>query len=630
MHRLVAEFRVELEKMDVDLDGLDRRIGHLEANLDGIQAKQEEASRRTGTDVYASSRGWIVTRRGLGPDSGRVPLSRLAAQFGEMGMKSVPAPGLLFDARLRVWNSLGRVYEEPITPEIEVRKITFTNFNEVATLQVGDYYKSFTPLTLYNDDPWHTRLKPTYFERIFADAEDLTLTDQGPAWHLRGVNVKTKENWPDHPILTRAALDVFFNRISSGGSKFAGYFAGSQADLAFWGDKLGVLATGTLLWKDPASQGPLYNPDSSITWAQRYRVTSAAPRVKFTLPPDVVLNASFELAGSRYEDDVRNPDRTFEDWAARATGSLEAHGVKLEGKVLNVGPQFYSPGAQTLRRTPGSAMGYLSADEWRDFSVVGSRNRDLFLGVERVFFAPYDRVADNIFPYGDATPNREGFVAGLSAVLGSKGWLKPGAFYTKADELKPAVVLVPGAVPALKTVDSMENTAVAHTRAFKGMEGVLTADAAAALGGKDKLVFGFDFRNQQTDLKTQSGNVSLKTDTWMATADFILPLSWMRWADLSFLYGREKAAGSEYADFSGLASYPSYGDSSALGTYRLKDARDPAYNFTRDFWAVNLKFAVGKNAALKSSVYQEQLKPKEEKDFDSRHLEWRMGYEVSI
>ena len=638
MKALIAEFRVELSRMNVEVAKAEERVALMEARLQGFEEKQKGALSKTGSEVGAYGRGWMVTRRGLGPDRLNPPLSRLAVNLMEVRLRSIPVPNILFDFRTRMWTTYGWYYVDEITPVLEVRKFTISSFNSVGSVQVGDLFKSYTPLTLWNDDPWHYRFKPTYFKQMYSEIEELSMTE-GPAWHLRGLTAHVAKEWADRIHLSSASADVLGGRVTPATNRFGNYYFGGQVDASFLKKRFGITGTGLLLWDDMDSAELDYLEDFDMTWAQKYRITSVTPRLDLPIGEALTVKASFELAGNRYEDDARNPDRVYEDWAARgegsleawAPGSLEAYGLRLEGKYVNVGSLFYSPGAQTLRRTPvGTTSGYISGDELRDFDLIGSRNRSLFLDVGRPAFAPYSRIDDNILPYGDATPNRRGLVAGLTLQRRNpkdkKVFASAGAFVTKMEEITPNLVLVPQAVPTAGvtmdlpySVDSQTNTASART--FSGLEGVASLDIAALQGWKDKLVLGTGYRTQKTEFES----IQLETKGLMASADFVLPVKWMRWADMSLLWGQFLSKGSEFCLAGGAnAAYPFWGDRSMLGSYYRTDLGG-----SRTFWAWNLKYHYNKNAFLRGDVYRETLRINGLPN-DTRELKWRIGYEVSI
>ena len=102
-----------------------------------------------------------------------------------------------------------------------------------------------------------------------------------------------------------------------------------------------------------------------------------------------------------------------------AKGDLELLGAHLTVKYVNNGPYFFSPGAQTNRYTPATGTaGYLNSNQSLDHGLPGYLDGYVYQGVSRPSFAPFDRLSENILPYGDGTPNRAGFVFGFSGAFG--------------------------------------------------------------------------------------------------------------------------------------------------------------------------------------------------------------------
>jgi hypothetical protein len=303
-----------------------------------------------------------------------------------------------------------------------------------------------------------------------------------------------------------------------------------------------------------------------------------------------------------------------------------------------VGPHYYAPGAQTLRFTPavtagvGAPLGYATGSEGRDLGLLGYRNRHLFADIGRPEYAAYDRIDEAILPYGDATPNRQGFAAGLSAALGPRGWLKPRAYYTAAEEIKPNWVLVPQMPPtpdSLVAVDSTTNTATPRT--FTGLDAALELDLAALWEKKTALGVGAEYKTQTSDLSY----ADLKTDTMVAYLDVMPPHPWFKWADLTLAYRQVKSRGNEYGlGGTTLAAYPFYGIPDDLGSYQFV-----AVDLTRTEIAFSLQYRLSKLAVLrgdwvgrtdKTVVPGNALLSIPDMTVKTRGQTWRMMYEASF
>ena len=326
----------------------------------------------------------------------------------------------------------------------------------------------------------------------------------------------------------------------------------------------------------------------------------------------------------------------FQDWAMRATGDINVKGVHLTAKYLNIGPYFYSPGAQTNRYTPAVGQpGYLSDDRyWSEEFLVGYLNNYPFQGIEgvgRPTYAPYDRLAENALPYGDATPNREGWILGLNGEIGKNGWLKPQASWMpninglQMHEFQPDYVAANPAVQAV-AVDSTTNTAGART--FSGFEGALTVDMAKAFDQENKTYqVSVDYKDQTTDL-TALGGGNFEVKTLILATDFTIPAKGFDTVVLSAAYKHVQSSGSEFAlggvgNPPTLASYSFYLDNSNLGTYVYEPM-----NLTKNSWAFGFMYPLSDTIQFHGDMFLDQITSSDVPTYDNRDLIWRFTYEA--
>jgi hypothetical protein len=388
-----------------------------------------------------------------------------------------------------------------------------------------------------------------------------------------------------------------------------------------------------LIWEDinTANLSSMYtqSPNFNALFAKQYKVGSVSGRINIPFDKQTSFTASGEYAGSNYQDDLNNSQRVFEDWAALVTGALNVYGVHLTAKYVNNGPFFYSPGAQTNRYTPGTASGYLSTNANEDEFLMGYLNRYVFPGVNRPAFAPYDRMIENMLPYGDASPNRMGTVLGFSANIGEKGWLKPQASYVlKMEEIQPNLVLSPDSSQSL-AVESATTTANART--FSGYEGALTISFSKAYGLDNKTYqLAADYKHQETDLGL--GTKVFKVDTMIGTADFNLPISGFDSIMLSVAYGQTKSSGYEYILANSgnpptLGQFPFYLDTNMLNAYTFA-----SLDITKTSWAFGLLYPVVTDMNIRGDYfineYTWKSPPAAFAGYYRRDQIWRLTYEV--
>jgi hypothetical protein len=628
MTDLVEEFRVEIAAMGIEVDKLEARIQDAKDRDEVFAALQQEYLKQTGTEVGGFSRGYMFNYRGFGQNAVYPPMDYNAAMFMEMDLKSIPVPFVLFDARFRILRSIGMYYQDPVEPHYELRWISLSNYNDVCNLTAGDFYKSYTPLTLWNFEvPVYTFIEPTSFNRTRKDVEEWVYMDQGNMEHLRGFQATTTVAFAKDPVLSDLQLQAMAGPMNSAGSfTYSSYFAGSESSLSFFNDKLTVQGTGLLLWQDPNSAPVPYLYNDPDTYAKQYEIGSVLAKATVPLADKADVTASVEDAGSQYNDDSNDPQRVFSDWAMLVNGSLNIEGAHLTAKYLNIGPYFYSPGAQTNRYTPDPTSSlYLSTNmNGLDDSLPGYLNGTPFQGVNRPYFAPYDRLSENILPYGDSSPDREGIVVGFSGEIGERGWLKPQASFTSVQEIQPDLVLN-SIGTGLVAVDSTTNTAVART--FTGYEGALTIDFAKAfdLSGRTYDI-QFDYKHQDTNLSMPTDFV---VDTIIAACDFNIPAHFLQTVVWSAAFEQAQSSGSEYV--LGGGSPPTYGEYSwVLDTATLGQYTYTALNLTRQTLAFGLKLPMSDAINFRADYFLTTYNWTDQPSFDRTDQVWRFGYYVKF
>lgn len=630
--QLVDEFKQELSALGADLPQLADRIFALQHRNDSLAEQQQALLKRTGTVGYGFSRGYFYDFRGLGPNAFYPPADYNAMIFMDMDLKSVPVPMILFNADLRFWRTIGFYYADPHGKQldyIDLRWLSLSNYNEISSLTAGDFFQHYTPLTLWSYEvPVYTLVEPTSYYRNRKDVEELLFLDHGPDWRLRGFQASTKVGWPDSPFLSVFKLQAMAGPLKQATQySFGDYYAGSQSSLSFFNNNVEVGGQGLLIWDDPGSASTPYDPNNSLTWARQYRIGSMTGRLNIPFDTDVSLGGNVEYAGSDFQDDITNSNRQFEDWALLGTGALNISGFHLTAKYYNIGPYFYSPGAQTNRYSASTGnTSYLSTDNFgEDEWEIDYLNRYPLQSASRPYFAPYDRIEENALPYGDATPNREGLVAGLNLQLGQNGWLNPqGSYMLQMQEIQPNYVLN-GLGTGAVAVDSTTNTAVART--FKGWEAALKMDLAKAFDLKDKTYrLAFDYKSQQTDLG--GGLTPFTVNTLIGAADFTLPLAGFDSIILSAAYEKAQSSGSEYVlsgvgDPPTIANYAFYLDSSTLGQYVYTPL-----DMTRTSWVFGFLYPLSKTLDIRMDVFLDQYTWSDVPGFNRFDQIWRFTYDA--
>jgi hypothetical protein len=618
---LAEEFRSELSTMASGLRPLEEKSFDRERMNEALDLLQERYLRRTGTQASGSSRGWFHTT----DIPGSQPLFTDVI-FMEMHFKSVPVPQNLFDLKLRIWRTIGLYYADPISTRFEMRWISLNNVNEICRLTAGDFYDRYSPLTLWNPEvPVYTLLEPTSYERRRKEAEEILFLDHGNDWRLRGF--RAAASWPgeDPKSFTRLEGQVMTGSLKSPTDlRFGDYFAGTRWSLGLFEDRLALAGNGLLIWNDPDSASVPYLPNFSSTYPRLYTIASGEGRFELPLATDVSLALEGEYAGSRYQDDLNQPGRTFEDWALRAEASLAVEKVRASVSFLNVGPYYYSPGAQTNRFSAFPKNGYLSTNANKDDMLNGYLNKFSLQSMDRPSFAFYDRLSENILPYGDATPNRLVWSILVGGEFGEEGWIRPAlSFIPAAREVQGNYVLNNSGNGAV-AVENGTAAPNAVPRAFGGYEGAITLDLSKVLQGAKTLRVGVDYKHQTSDVG--SGD-PLRVDTFLGAVDFTVPvkgvLETLTW---SAAYMRTLAGGQEYVvTTSGApptaAAYPFYMETAALGTYSLQD-----FDVDRTTYSIGVQYPLSKTIQVRGDLFLDRFSRPvpAERDY------WRISYEASF
>lgn len=612
VQQLVQEFKEELTALGVDLPQIEDRIFALQHRNESLAEQQKELLKRTGTIGSGFSRGYFNSYRGFGANAPYQTTQYNAAVFMDMRLKSIPVPTLLFDTTLRFWRTIGMYYADPISTKADLRWIALTDINDYFSVTAGDFYLHYTPLTLWNyESPVYTLLEPTSFQRNRKDVEELVFMDKGPDFRMRGIQAATDLSEAKDPFFSNFHVQAMASPLKQATTfGFGDYLAGSEASLSLLDNNVEFKGNGLLIWDDAGSANVPYNPNFPLTFAKQYHIGSVSGRVGIPFASDVSLTGAMEYAGSRYQDDMNDPTRAFQDWAFWSFYSLNISGFHLTAKYIDVGSYYYSPGAQANRYAAGFApTGYLGTnDSQRDEALIDYLNRFPLTVASRPSFAPYDRIAENALPYGDATPDRQGMVVGVDLAIGEEGWFHPKASFLPS-------------ISGLQMMESQTNyvlnnagtggvavdtqTALGAQRIFSGWEAALTAELAKPLQQSGKTYqLGFDYKNQETSLETNLyGPSKFTVDTLIGSADFNVPFQGFDSVVLSVAFEQAQSKGYEYVlngvgNPSSLASYSFYLDSSALGQYSLA-----ALNITRTTWAFGFKYPLSSTIALRGDLF---------------------------
>jgi hypothetical protein len=319
---------------------------------------------------------------------------------------------------------------------LSVRRVNGEFNPPFMSASLGDFYESYTPLTLWSRSSLDLFYKPEMTSRWEGISKYESFLDQQPAWPFRGLRMGTAVGWPDSKVLESASVSGFVHMIrlgfsDSGGGWYAGpnlftdlilagkseikskkwYLGGTSWQLT--ADAYGLILDEPL---DSTLPGSPYGQFNTSTWAHQYMVSSVAPTLRVGVGDDVYFGLNYEGAFASFQDDKNNSQSTISDYALAMGPFLQFGDSKIKFTYINNGPNFYSPLAQTRDDVPGltfpggGAIGF-AALYGPDILNLPYQNQFFLTNVPRAsaIFGFYDRTRDNTFPYGMASPNREGF-----------------------------------------------------------------------------------------------------------------------------------------------------------------------------------------------------------------------------
>src|SRR5579871_1358105 len=292
----------------------------------------------------------------------------------------------------------------------------------------GDFDEAYTPLTLWNRNNLDLRYYPEMYQRYDDETKYETLLNNEPKWPFRGVRLGTDVGWRDSAVLDQFKVSLMvdmirngFKDIANGGSYFGPYFftdwilggdselkskrwfLGGDVSLQLAVDVYGVLLTEPLNTDTPGTPYSQFNPN---TWAHQYQLGSFKPSVDLGLGGGFSIGGSFEGAYATYQDDEQDADKTISDYAVLGGPYVRFGRSKVTFSLMDVGPNYYSPLAQTRQddltlSTGGGVLFVNTAVPGGPELMTAPLRTQFFLSnVPRAnaIFSFYDRTQDNTFP----------------------------------------------------------------------------------------------------------------------------------------------------------------------------------------------------------------------------------------
>ncbi len=562
------------------------KVDALQGKVDDVDAQQYDLRKRLkGIETYPT-----ITVHGLGHAYGT--FEEVDGTSSPKGVRSTYGyldlePMGTIDAHVR-WNMilrLGSNFQPNDTPAMNMRRVTMDFNPPWFSAQVGDFDQSYTPLTLWNRNSLDLRYEPEMVARFDNEIKYETYLNHEPDLPFRGLRIGTDVMWPDQPIIKEVQAQVFAHMIRNGFNDNGGWYIGPNAftDWVF-GAKARVSSQAWywagmsiqtnlegygLVYDEPLdteAPGSPYSQFNTSTWAHQYLVGSLRPEVKVGLGGDFFVGGLFEYANVHYQADKQENDRVFNDFALLGGPYFQFGNSRVTFNYLNVGPYYYSPLAQTRQNTtyPFVLLQLPSAG---------------------AIYSQYDRTLDNTFPYGLATPNRQGFGGELDIQTLEKQALKVKGSVYFVQEISGNLVVNSGGT-GFVPVDSPGGTILVPIRNFTYVNLGPSYNLGPALGLGRDLEIGTNVRLEQT-----SSVLGSLSSTWIlgSIRAEVLPA-----IQFSVAYGWRGAQGTE-AGYQGtlMANYAYLYDNSALGFYS-----PVSVNTSRNYVLFSTAFKINKNSTM--------------------------------
>jgi hypothetical protein len=493
---------------------------------------------------------------------------------------------------------------------LTVRRVTMDYNAPWLSATLGDFDEAYTPLTLWNRDNLDLRYKPEMIAREDDTLKYESFFDKEPYWPFRGARAGTELLWPDSDLLDRFKISIMADMLSNGfndtsgqafyfgPNSFSNFIFGADSELKSkrWymgGDtsiQLAMDAYAVILAQPLGTNQPnsIYVPFNPDTWAHHYQIISWKPSVDVGLGDDTSFGGVWEGASAVYQDDERDNNKVISDYAILAGPYLRFGHTKLTFNYLHVGPYYYSPLAQTRQDdlVPGTNTTGAVTPELFEAPL---RSQFFLNQVPRAggIFGYYDRTQDNTFPYGLATPNRQGGGLDLDVKALEKDALQILGSVYFVQEISANIVeqSQPNGTFAPVAVDTSAS-APSPQRTFTYVNLGPSLNLAPFVGLDQDLIFGTNVRFEQTN-----SAVGTLTSAWILGG---VQVGLFPWWEMAASYSDQEINGRDTGiGGSTLARYSYIFDNSDLGSYLPFNI-----NGSNQSWRLSSVFKINRNSSL--------------------------------
>ena len=576
LHSLKEAYDSELTKLKDRLKALGDQVDQADADQYDLRKRIKGITQFPSVSVHGLGRAFAYSQQYWGnlPSFVTIPGYRHTYGYLDLGPEGTVSKEIKWKAIFRIQSSLA--FSD--TPVLTVRRITMDFNPSWMSATIGDFDEAYTPLVLWNRNSLDLAWAPEMWSRQDDEAKYESFFNKEPYWPLRGLKMGTDMIWPDSPVLEEFKVSVFAHMIRNGFADVGGtnwYFGPNlYTDWAFGANasfkspkwylggtsvKLNLDTYGLWLIEplDSTQPGSPYGTFNPGTWAHQYLVGSAKPDLKFGFGGDFYAGGAVEFAMTHYIDDEMNSSRVVNDNALLGGPYFQLDDSKISFNILNVGPYFYSPMAQTRQDNANNSAFLRSPDLFSPTLV----SQYFLKNVPRAggIYGFYDRTQDNTFPYGLGTPNRQGVGVDLDVKALKEKALKINGSAYLVQEISGNLV-VNGTGSAYIPIDSPPSTTIYPVRNFTYVNVGPSFDLGPSIGWDRPLEIGANARYEQT-----TSGLGTLTSTWIMGG---LKVGVLPFWELAGAISEQDVNGSD-AGYGGTlwARYPYIFDNTDLGQY---------------------------------------------------------------
>ena len=328
--------------------------------------------------------------------------------LADLGMKIQANANMEVLGMVRIRNDYGGFWGSGVS--FDVRQLTVKGIvGNAVRYQLGDINYRMTPYTLWNYDQEILGEMPVAFQTQMQAVNYDHFYNQDHSWRQQGASANVGF------LMSKGIKEIQLNAVST---------RIKTSDFSNQSDRIFIGLNANVIQSIPFQMGFNYADVMDIVGTSRNQTSIRNPI--FTSSANWLLpmgQAKLKLTGeagisSSYtkglDQDVKNG--RFNDW--KLNWSHLTNGFSMEARYQYVNAQFRSPGAQTRRINPtGELTAYTRTGNdqvLRSLNILDiMRETNLYNMQLQTSLGQYLPQYDNITPYGDATPNRQGvFVKG--------------------------------------------------------------------------------------------------------------------------------------------------------------------------------------------------------------------------